>query len=67
MMGADKEIQMPENERFSDSTGLHMLTEDTMWCRNCKYCEGNVLSCELYEQKPSAVLDGDECPNYEPK
>ena len=55
----------PENERFFDDMGLQQVTEEKMCCRSCRYCEGSVLSCAIYAQKPDAVLDGANCPDYE--
>ena len=52
-------------ERMTDDLGLRPLTEDSMPCKNCKHCEGNVLSCAIYEQKPSGVLDGGDCPHFQ--
>lgn len=56
---------IPENERFSDDTGMHLLSEENMWCKACKHCQGNVLSCGIYSQKPDGVLEGDECHYYD--
>ena len=68
-MGAENtnEEHSPDNERFTDNTGMHILTEEKMWCNSCRFCEDNVLSCGIYAQKPDAVMDGDECPYYDPK
>ena len=54
-------------ERMTDNLGLKQLTEESMVCANCKHCEGNILSCAIYSQKPDAVLDGEECTRFETK
>ena len=52
-------------ERMTGDLGLRPLTEESMSCQYCKYREGNALSCGIYENKPSDVLDGGDCPYFE--
>ena len=47
-------------ERMTSDLGLKLLTEEKMVCAKCKHCQGDVLSCAIYAQKPDSVLDGDE-------
>jgi hypothetical protein len=30
-----------------------------------KHCQGDVLSCAIYAQKPDSVLDGESCNHFE--
>ena len=54
-------------KRMTEKPGFKQLTEEGMVCANCKHCEGNVLSCAIYSQKPDAVLDGENCSRFEKK
>ena len=57
--------KMPE-ERFLGYIG-EAISNENLQCRDCKHCiKGNTAECNIYEQKPGAVLRGDkECGEYE--
>ena len=52
-------------ERMTSDLGLKLLTEEKMACAKCKHCQGDVLSCAIYAQKPDSVLDGESCNHFE--
>ena len=54
-------------DRMTDNLGFKQLSEEGMVCAKCKYCEGNILSCAIFSQKPDAVLDGENCEHFEDK
>ena len=47
--------------RFTDDLSLSLLDISKMVCEGCRHCDGSVLSCDKYLQKPDRVLDGGEC------
>ena len=52
------------NERF-ESGGMEFIENGALVCKNCKHCTCDVLKCRIYSQKPSDVLDGKDCPDFE--
>ena len=62
-----KDKEQLQRERMTGDLGMKLLSEENMVCINCRHCEGDVLSCGLYLQKPDGVLDGGECPHFTAK
>ncbi|MCR4657278.1 MAG: GNAT family N-acetyltransferase [Lachnospiraceae bacterium] len=48
-----------------ESAGMEFVENSALVCRNCRHCTNDVLKCRVYSQKPSGVLDGKDCPDFE--
>ena len=55
------------DNRFTDDIEFNPIDNESLVCKNCKYCTASIISCEKYLQKPDAVLDGEECKLFSSK
>ena len=56
------------DKRFTDDIEFNPISNDTLICRDCKYCmEGMIIECEKYYQKPDTVFDDGKCAMFEAK
>ena len=53
--------------KAEDEGSFRVVFERSMKCKNCVHALGKPLECAIYELKPSAVIDGKACPDYQKK
>ena len=56
------------NDKFkNDKLKFELIRNADLVCTDClyKYDDTNVSKCEMYEEKPSTVIDGGNCDLYD--
>ena len=60
-----EDLLVDPDDRFTDTIEFTPISNDRMVCANCSHCTKDILSCNIFQQKPDSVFDGENCKYFE--